>query len=39
MVMRQAFGGLLWSKQLFYYDVRPLAGRRPEPADAAARSG
>ncbi len=21
MVMRQAFGGLLWSKQLFYYDV------------------
>ena len=22
MVMRQGFGGLLWSKQLFYYDVR-----------------
>jgi len=22
MVMRQAFGGLLWSKQLFYYDVK-----------------
>jgi len=21
MVMRQAFGGMLWSKQLFYYDV------------------
>jgi hypothetical protein len=22
MVMRQAFGGLLWSKQFYYYDVR-----------------
>ena len=22
MVMRQAFGGMLWSKQLFYYDVK-----------------
>ena len=22
MIMRQAFGGLLWSKQLFYYDVK-----------------
>ena len=29
MVMRQAFGGMLWSKQLYYYDVAPLAGRRP----------
>ena len=22
MVMRQAFAGMLWSKQLFYYDVK-----------------
>ena len=36
MVMRQAFGGLLWSKQFYYYDVRPLARRRPDPAAAAA---
>ena len=33
--MRQAFAGMLWSKQLYYYDVGPLAGRRPDPAAAA----
>jgi len=33
MVMRQAFGGLLWSKQLFYYDVkRWLDGDPAQPA-------
>ena len=32
MVMRQAFGGMLWSKQLFYYDVtRWLDGDRTQP--------
>jgi Mannosylglycerate hydrolase MGH1-like glycoside hydrolase domain len=32
MVMRQAFGGMLWSKQLFYYDVsRWLDGDPAEP--------
>ncbi len=35
LVMRQAFAGMLWSKQLYYYDVAPLAGRRPGPAAAA----
>ena len=34
--MRQAFAGMLWSKQLYYYDVAPLAGRRPDPAGPAA---
>jgi Mannosylglycerate hydrolase MGH1-like glycoside hydrolase domain len=33
MVMRQAFAGLLWSKQLFYYDVRRwLEGDPTQPA-------
>jgi hypothetical protein len=33
MVMRQAFAGLLWSKQLYYYDVvRWLDGDPGEPA-------
>jgi hypothetical protein len=33
MVMRQAFAGLLWSKQLFYYDVaRWLDGDPAQPA-------
>jgi hypothetical protein len=32
MVMRQAFAGLLWSKQLFYYDVtRWLDGDPDQP--------
>jgi hypothetical protein len=32
MAMRQAFGGMLWSKQLFYYDVnRWLDGDPTEP--------
>ena len=32
MVMRQAFGGMLWSKQLFYYDVtRWLDGDPAQP--------
>ena len=33
MVMRQGFAGLLWSKQLFYYDVaRRLDGDPGQPA-------
>ena len=38
MVMRQAFAGMLWSKQLYYYDVArwldgdPTQPRRPPPA-------
>jgi len=33
MIMRQAFGGMLWSKQLFYYDVaRWLDGDPAQPA-------
>ncbi len=36
MVMRQAFAGMLWSKQLYNYDVGPLARWRPDPAAAAA---
>ena len=36
--MRQAFAGMLWSKQLYDYDVRALAGRRPDPAAAAGGS-
>jgi hypothetical protein len=36
--MRQAFGGLLWSKQLYYYDVsRWLDGDPAEPAPPASR--
>jgi hypothetical protein len=38
MVMRQAFGGLLWSKQLFYYDVQTwLDGDPGEPTPPAER--
>jgi hypothetical protein len=38
MVMRQAFSGLLWGKQLFYYDVaRWLDGDPSEPAPPAER--
>jgi len=38
MVMRQAFGGMLWSKQLFYYDVkRWLDGDPGEPTPPAER--
>jgi hypothetical protein len=33
LIMRQAFGGLLWSKQLYYYDVRRwLDGDPAQPA-------
>ncbi len=36
--MRQAFGGLLWSKQLYYYDVsRWLDGDPAQPPPPAAR--
>ena len=35
-VLRQAFAGMLWSKQFYDYDVATLAGRRPGPAPAAA---
>jgi hypothetical protein len=38
MVMRQAFSGMLWSKQLYYYDVaRWLEGDRAQPAPPASR--
>ena len=38
LVMRQAFAGLLWSKQLFYYDVaRWLDGDPTQPAPPAQR--
>ncbi len=37
-VMRQAFGGLLWSKQLYYYDVaRWLDGDPAQPPPPASR--
>jgi hypothetical protein len=38
MVMRQAFAGMLWSKQLFYYDMkRWLDGDPSQPAPPAER--
>ncbi len=38
MVMRQAFGGMLWSKQLYYYDVnRWLDGDPTEPRPPSQR--
>jgi hypothetical protein len=38
MIMRQAFAGMLWSKQLYYYDVaRWLDGDPAQPPPAAAR--
>ncbi len=38
MVMRQAFGGLLWSKQFYYYDVaRWLDGDPGQPVPPASR--
>ncbi len=38
LVMRQAFAGMLWSKQLFYYDVgRWLDGDPGQPAPPAER--
>ena len=37
-VQRQAFAGLLWSKQFYHYDVERLARRRPGAAAAAGRA-
>ncbi len=38
LVMRQAFAGMLWSKQLFYYDVaRWLDGDPTQPTPPAQR--
>ena len=38
LVMRQAFAGMLWSKQLYYYDVqRWLDGDPTQPAPPASR--
>ena len=34
-ILRQACAGLVWSKQIYPYNVRPLAGRRPRRAGAA----
>ena len=40
MVMRQAFAGLLWSKQLYYYDVaRWLDGDPTQPVPPGSRHG
>jgi hypothetical protein len=40
MVLRQSFAGLLWSKQLYYYDVtRWLDGDPAQPAPPASRLG
>ena len=40
MVMRQAFAGMLWSKQLYYYDVkRWLEGDPTQPAPDSSRKG
>ena len=40
LVMRQAFAGMLWSKQLYYYDVaRWLDGDPTQPTAAAAAAG
>jgi hypothetical protein len=40
MVMRQAFAGMLWSKQLYYYDVaRWLEGDPTQPPPPASRRG
>ena len=38
LVMRQAFAGMLWSKQLFYYDVARWLDGDPGQPDAAARA-
>ena len=38
MVMRQAFAGMLWSKQFYALRRRPLARRRPGGQSAAARA-
>ena len=37
MVMRQAFAGMLWSKQLYDYDVKRWLDGRPDAAAAATR--
>jgi hypothetical protein len=40
MVLRQALAGMIWSKQLYYYDVaRWLDGDPAQPAPPAARRG
>ena len=38
LVMRQAFAGMLWSKQFYHYDVDALARRRPGRPAAAGRA-
>ena len=35
-ILRQASAGLVWSKQMYPYDVESMAGRRPGDADPAA---
>ena len=35
-VQRQAFAGMIWSKQFYHYDVPEWLERRPRPAAAAA---
>ncbi len=37
-VQRQAFAGMIWSKQFYYYDVPEWLQRRPGAAAAAARA-
>ena len=38
LVQRQAFAGMIWSKQFYYYDVPRVAERRSRPAAAAGRA-
>ena len=37
-MQRQAFAGMLWSKQFYHYDVEPLAARRPGRGPSRRRS-
>ena len=37
-MQRQAFAGMIWSKQFYHYDVRAVARRRSGAAAAARRS-
>ena len=38
LVQRQAYAGMIWSKQYYRYDVTGMARRRPDPAAAAGRT-
>ena len=38
LVQRQAFAGMIWSKQFYHYDIQKWLRRRSDPAAAALRS-